>query len=518
MEHWQDHKHVRVVRTKEDVRRLVELLFDQDRRPLLAISLREGSAKASVDVAHLERELEDSVLAFVLPAEATFWLTDRLGDRRLSVHSGWVRVYPASSEWRRDPQLAPSFPPPGGPSPQLLQRIVDAALTAAFRSDFRLAEEPVRAGPPTSVTVANVLSTVQAIVTHPDGRQAVLRTQHLAPGLPAERVVRPGQHLEGWIQPFGLLGEFIPDRPEDDPAQRARALVEDGVVTSALASEVRPDRVRLLLHPEVAVTLTGRPGENLADQVTDGEVVTVEVIPVDGELVAAFSNDEPQPAMSVLPDGPPWLVPEAPAAACEQTEDTVPAAVGPVESASVDPQSPGSDEWLLDVINVLEERLAEAKATVKQLRRQVRQSEKLVVPRVFSDDADQLRLEMWLSYLARVEEGRRAEYPWPASVTLGADFVASVGSLVEAGGISRQKIVDVCAEVLCGLARDLPARAVKEWRTSVHGEQLVRRSDGAPAMRVRLQTGAAAARRLRYWKLPSGGIELDRVGVHDFGI
>ena len=33
----------------------------------------------------------------LLAAYATFWLTDALGDKRLSVHSGWSRVYPPGS-------------------------------------------------------------------------------------------------------------------------------------------------------------------------------------------------------------------------------------------------------------------------------------------------------------------------------------------------------------------------------------------------------------------------------------
>jgi hypothetical protein len=73
----------------------------------------------------------------------------------------------------------------------------------------------------------------------------------------------------------------------------------------------------------------------------------------------------------------------------------------------------------------------------------------------------------------------------------------------------------VCVDVLCGRAKDRPVRGVKEWRTGRRGPPLVRRSDGAHAMRARLQNAAHAARRLKYWSLPGGCIELDSVLDHD---
>jgi hypothetical protein len=41
------------------------------------------------------------------------------------------------------------------------------------------------------------------------------------------------------------------------------------------------------------------------------------------------------------------------------------------------------------------------------------------------------------------------------------------------------------------------------------------REDGARAWRVSLQSNTPAARRLHYWVLPDGSIELAKVGVHD---
>ncbi len=46
-------------------------------------------------------------------------------------------------------------------------------------------------------------------------------------------------------------------------------------------------------------------------------------------------------------------------------------------------------------------------------------------------------------------------------------------------------------------------------------EQRVRADDGAKAWRVSLQINTPSARRLHFWRLPDGGVELSRVGVHD---
>ncbi|HVM09158.1 MAG TPA: hypothetical protein VM345_11885 [Acidimicrobiales bacterium] len=113
-----------------------------------------------------------------------------------------------------------------------------------------------------------------------------------------------------------------------------------------------------------------------------------------------------------------------------------------------------------------------------------------------------------------VKASDRAKYRWPENYEISPSFVESVDELVKAGGITREKIVEVGVEVLCGLALENSARAVKEWLESRHGRPMVR-NDGATAWRVRLQHKSNAARRLRYWRLPSGVIELDWVGVHD---
>jgi hypothetical protein len=508
-------QHVANVATRPELQRFVELLEEVERRPVVVISVAQGRSNPAIDVQGVAAELEDSVHLVVLWPEATFWLTDRVGKGR-SVHSGWARVYPGGSDWRADPRLAPLIAPTPSNPRRAAEQIAEAANAVAFRDAARHVERRSSSGKRCVVTVQDIVSPVQVIVVDEEKAQGILRTYHLVPGLPPERLVRKGQQLSGVLTRVGLLGEFVPDPPRgDDPHQRAVEFVGDGVVTLARAESVSPGSARLLLHPRVPIQVAALGEGDLTKEVAEGDVVTVEVVTVDGELVASFSDELPQPAMPVLPGGPPWLEPyppepfEPPEPELETEQDVtvLPGGVGEADEVAA-----------LREENVrLETELARARHENRQLRGELRSRRALVLPPVYSDGVEQLRFELQISYLTRTEEGQRESFPWPEKYQVGPHFLESVEALVASGGIKRQKIIDVCAEVLCGRAQVIAARAVKPWTVTEHGKQATR-PDGAVAMRVRLQTESAAARRLRYWKLPNGEIELDRVGVHDEGL
>jgi hypothetical protein len=74
----------------------------------------------------------------------------------------------------------------------------------------------------------------------------------------------------------------------------------------------------------------------------------------------------------------------------------------------------------------------------------------------------------------------------------------------------------VVVEILTGLAAEQPGRGLHQLRGSeAGGSGQVSREDGAKAWRANLQTNTPSARRIHYWVLPGGGIELARVGLHD---
>lgn len=83
-------------------------------------------------------------------------------------------------------------------------------------------------------------------------------------------------------------------------------------------------------------------------------------------------------------------------------------------------------------------------------------------------------------------------------------------------GISTDKVADVVVEILIGVASELDSREVHRLREGAGAmDSPVKREDGAVCWRASLQVGTPAARRLHYWILPKGLIELSRVTVHD---
>lgn len=118
------------------------------------------------------------------------------------------------------------------------------------------------------------------------------------------------------------------------------------------------------------------------------------------------------------------------------------------------------------------------------------------------------------SWARRTTAADRERYPWREPV-VGPEFLES---LRRVEGIGMERVHEVCAEVACGRAPDRPGLGVHPLRatdgTGTGSRQRVR-DDGALAFRASLQVRTAAARRLHYWVLPDGRVELARIGYHD---
>jgi len=106
----------------------------------------------------------------------------------------------------------------------------------------------------------------------------------------------------------------------------------------------------------------------------------------------------------------------------------------------------------------------------------------------------------------------RERYPWHEPV-LGPEFLQS---LAQVQGINRDRVVEVCAHVVSGRAPEIAGLELHPLRSSEGGGASQReREDGAKAWRCSLQVGSPSARRLHYWQLPNGGVELAKVVYHD---
>lgn len=106
----------------------------------------------------------------------------------------------------------------------------------------------------------------------------------------------------------------------------------------------------------------------------------------------------------------------------------------------------------------------------------------------------------------------RERHPWRDPV-IGPQFLES---LRRVEGVSLERVHVVCAEVAGGRAQQRNGLAVHPLRaTDTSGSPQRQREDGALAFRASLQSRTSAARRLHFWRLPDGGVELAKIGYHD---
>jgi predicted RNA-binding protein with RPS1 domain len=151
----------------------------------------------------------------------------------------------------------------------------------------------------------------------------------------------------------------------------------------------------------------------------------------------------------------------------------------------------------------LQKELRGERETSEALRRQL--------DAVETDAGRRFVAEVRLSWETLVPDDR-ARYPW-REPALGPEFLESLATVQ---GVSRERVVDVSAHVVSGRAKDIAGLELHRLRSGEGGDSPPRvREDGAKAWRCNLQTSTAAARRLHYWELPDGGVELARVVYHD---
>lgn len=156
----------------------------------------------------------------------------------------------------------------------------------------------------------------------------------------------------------------------------------------------------------------------------------------------------------------------------------------------------------------------ELKATRARLRKAgtARAAEPIGAGPRFADREQGFRYLVLTQWATRTLPGEQATRPLP-DYGFGPYFLDSVDTL---DGIKEQKIADVVFEIVTSLAPQLKSREVHQLRSGSGGDDPIRvREDGAVAWRASLQVNTPSARRIHYWVLPHGGVELARVATHD---
>jgi hypothetical protein len=133
---------------------------------------------------------------------------------------------------------------------------------------------------------------------------------------------------------------------------------------------------------------------------------------------------------------------------------------------------------------------------------------------LFATAGERLRHDVYLAWAQNVPASDKAQQVLPPDWQAGPEFAASLYGFTEPGVVA--KALKAAVGILTGAADRNGARDVHALRANPGGDtaQLVR-GDGAKCFRAAIEQNVASARRLHFWRLPDGSIELSRVVVHD---
>ncbi|MBN9214142.1 MAG: hypothetical protein J0J04_04875 [Microbacterium sp.] len=122
--------------------------------------------------------------------------------------------------------------------------------------------------------------------------------------------------------------------------------------------------------------------------------------------------------------------------------------------------------------------------------------------RLFSDAEQEIRFRVTTLWAESTTPQEKDDAPLP-DFTVGDQFAASVDAIAAHNAALLDKIARAVLKLLLGNDRD--------------GHKLgpVRPEDGGVAWRSYVEQFAPSARRLHYWRIPGGEIELSRVVLHD---
>ena len=127
--------------------------------------------------------------------------------------------------------------------------------------------------------------------------------------------------------------------------------------------------------------------------------------------------------------------------------------------------------------------------------------------RMFASAEDEIRHRVLVLWAEQTTPQDKLDQPMP-SFTVGDAFAATVDDLTAHTPVLLDKIARAVLRVVLGQDRDA-------HKLDANGAGRLTREDGAVPWRSYVEQKTPSARRLHFYKLPGGGIELSRVVVHD---
>ncbi|CAM2916072.1 hypothetical protein ACSL103130_06965 [Actinomyces slackii] len=549
-----------VISTAAQARGLAaELLRPGRQAPIVVISTRPDSPEPWIDARAVAREGRGVVKVYVVVTGEASWAFAKDMPDRTEVYGGAGRVYSADLAWVEDcwsSTLHLASDEASG------ARATDGLISQVLGSLPRHHEAKPSQTTPLTGVVKMLLPPDRALVS--DGQvTATISPEDSAPGLGVDigQLLVQGQRVEGaYSKQTGYLNvgaqiigaeQALGDlKPGDATLVRVVGMKEEGLVVEAYPGQD-------LTVPKERIT------SNAADRLEDlyriGAVVPARVASVGpdglGLSMDDLDDDEPLvPAPSLLPGGPPWIE-ETEVAAWEEADqgeggDARSQRITELEQALAQSRARLSDLSLRleearghaeeaagelarqrRLRQEAEEELSQARAALKRAPARpqapkpgpVKRAEtaKALSPEalredeegLFLDPVDQIRYEIYVAWARQTPPVDKERWPLPERYIVGEAFPQA---LEELEGIDRSRVMRAAVDVLTGRAREISSRNLHALRASAAGGSPVRtRRDGAVAFRVSLQEGTPSARRLHFWRLPDGRIELINVAVHD---
>lgn len=291
------------------------LLAERD-RPVVVITIPSGASEPYVNPADVADEVGDLAGIYVLPTGVVTWaLSETLPDERAGVYGGAARVYPVDREWIRDPYRSElHFSTDRAQGRDVAQRLVSDVLREAYAGQS-WATAHVGAREVAGVVVGVVAG--RGVVRLDSGENATVRPELLVADLDGERLLRPGQHVRGMLDPgtgrLDLRGSLR--TPAD-----ALAGTAIGAVVLARVRMVERDLCVVEVFPDFQIDvpaerIVGTMRIDLRRMMSEGDVLPFRVLALgaaeeDWLLSALEADDAPAlPAPAVLPEGPAWLLP-----------------------------------------------------------------------------------------------------------------------------------------------------------------------------------------------------------------
>jgi len=516
-----------------------ELLSPVRARPIVAVTTPFRSQEPLLDVEEFARRIGALADVVVLATgRATRALTAALPPR-LDVFGGWIRLW-----W---PGMGAQAVPEDHPLSPVMDRM--SARAASFEIEHRLRTMRGAGTPATAMAVVQRVEADSAEVEiEGDGRRAALRVAALVRHQIrfARDALRPGQRV--LVRPLrshadvALEVELLWQGPRR--WDRLLSLLHENDVVRArvigppsrggefgLHVELLPGCACVVPMHEIPPDLQGAGDLTIPGRVVLVRVVAFAAAPrrIDLSMYCLPSSRRPTMQYSLFEDGPLFL----------DEETMLPAAAPALESEKrrLEAELLATRQRLADAVNDLakareqfrllhdlhsrNERTLEAqRARIRSLIAELRDRPALPSRdevRVLGTKDDEeatklLRERIDRSSREHSTEADRRERP-PLPFRIGPKFLAT---LRELEGVSEEKVIDVCAEVILGVAERKKGRTMHPLGDgAAHLDPRTRSRDGAKAWRCALQIKTPSARRLHWWRLPDGTIEFASVNKHD---